>query len=63
MVLIIVSCHDLQENHFPSIELNRFAVTNMNNENADSYLWGWHVFGQVWDLRIQLFADFSPQGP
>jgi hypothetical protein len=29
MVPINVSCHDLQENHFQNIELNRLVVTNL----------------------------------
>ena len=28
MVLLNVSCHDLQENHLPNIEINNVAITN-----------------------------------
>ena len=44
MVPINVSCHDLQENHFPNIELNRLTV------NSEEYV----VFGKF-DGRIGYF--------
>jgi hypothetical protein len=36
-VPINVSCHDLQENHFPNIELNNVAVTNIYPKRVISY--------------------------
>jgi calpain len=42
MVLINVSCHVLQENHYPNIELNRLAVATKYSKNV--FAGGFHKF-------------------